>query len=285
MKRIFPYLLSGALGLLATAAGGTDASSTAAGPTAGGGNALTLGQILEHYAAARGGVEAWHKVQTMAWTGHIESGPGGATKVPFLMLFQRPDATRFEMLSAGQHLIRVFDGRNGWKMRPTNAGLPEVSDYNVEDIRYARDAAGLDGPLFDSRAKGVGVGLQGLDSVEGHKAYHLKVTLPSGQAHDDWIDAQSFLELRYDRQSHNASGQVGIVSVYLRNYQTFNGLVLPMTIETGGPASRDTDKMVIEKVALNPMIPESQFAKPTAPKTRHNGVLVNTQPGAPAVTQ
>jgi outer membrane lipoprotein-sorting protein len=247
-------------------------------------SALTVDQILERHVAARGGADAWHKIQTLAWTGHIESGPGGMTKVPFMLLFRRPDSTRFEMLSAGQHLIRVFDGHSGWKMRPNNSGLPEVADYNPEDITYAKDAEGLDGPLFDSRAKGVRVDLVGMDTIEGHQAYRLKVTLPSGQVHDDWIDAQSFLELRYDRQTHSASGRVGTVSVYLRNYQTVSGLVIPMVVETAGAGSKDADRMVIEKVALNPAFTESQFAKPTAPKTRHNGVLVNTQPGAPSVT-
>jgi outer membrane lipoprotein-sorting protein len=254
-----------------------DADASAAGT-------LTVDQILERHIAARGGADAWHKIQTMAWSGHVESGPGGITKVPFMLLFRRPDLTRFEMLSAGQHLIRVFDGHSGWKMRPNNSGLPEVTDYNPEDINYAKDAEGLDGPLFDSRAKGVRVALLGMDSIEGHQAYHLKVTLPSGQVHDDWIDTQTFLELRYDRETRSASGHVGIVSVFLRNYQAFGGLLLPTLVETGGRGSQDTDKMVIEKVALNPAFTESQFAKPTAPKTRHNGVLVNTQPGAPSVT-
>jgi hypothetical protein len=283
MRRLREILLSMLAGVAALppVAGAADAPAKAQAEPA---STLTVDQILERHVAARGGADAWHRIQTMAWTGHIESGPGGTTKVPFMMLFRRPDATRFEILSAGQHLIRVFDGHNGWKMRPNNSGLPEVTDYNPQDISYARDASGLDGPLFDPRSKGVRVALLGMDAIEGQRAYHLKVTLPSGQVHDDWIDAQSFLELRYDRETHSASGQVGIVSVYLRDYQPFGGLVLPTVVETGAAGATGTDRMVIEKVALNPALNESQFAKPTAPKTRHNGVLVNTAPGAPSVT-
>ena len=282
MRRFFVsslILLGGALSLQAAAVGNGDTASQAAA-----GSTLTVEQILERHIAARGGAAAWRHIQTMAWTGHVESGPGGMTKVPFMLLFRRPDSTRFEMLSAGQHLIRVFDGHNGWKMRPNNSGLPEVADYSPQDISYAKDAEGLDGPLFESRAKGVRVDLQGMDSTEGHQAYHLKVRLPSGQVHDDWIDAQTFLELRYDRETHGASGQVGTVSVYLRNYQTVGGLVIPMLVETSGSGSKDTDRMVIEKVSLNSAFTENQFTKPTAPKTRHNGVLVNTAPSSPSVT-
>ena len=116
-----------------------------------------------------------------------------------------------------------------------------------------------------------------IHSVDGHRAYHLKLTLPSGQVRDDWIDAQSFLELRYDRATRNAVGATGIVSVYLRNYQTINGLVMPLLIETGGPASRDTDRMIVEKIALNPTFDNAQFTRPTVPSTRRRGAVVNTQ--------
>ncbi len=263
MTRIFPWILTGALALLASAAGA--------------GDALTADQIIDRNVAARGGLEAWRKIQTMGWTGRIESGPGGISKIPFLMLFRRPDAMRFEILQEGQRAVRVFDGGKGWKLIPVAGSIPELKDYTAEEISFARDAAGLDGPLFDSKSKGVSIALQGMDIVEGHSAFRLKVTLPSGQVHDEWIDAQSYLELRYDRATRNAAGMSAVVSVYYRNYQTINGLLIPLLIETGGTASKDTDKMIIEKIALNPTIEASQFAKPTSLPTRRKGVLVNTQ--------
>jgi len=134
--------------------------------------------------------------------------------------------------------VRIFDGTQGWKLRSTTAGPPEASDYSAEEISFALDAGGLDGPLIDSKSKGIDVALLGVDSVEGHRAYHLKVTLQTGHAQDAWIDAQSFLELRYDRETYSAAGLRGIVPVYLRNYQTLDGLLIPALIETGGQPQR-----------------------------------------------
>ena len=253
-------------GLLATVA----AAAPAAPP------ALTVGQIIERNIAARGGAENWKKVQTVAWTGHVETGPDGISKAPFVMMFRRPDSTRFEILTEGQRSVRIFDGHKGWKLRPASNGAPDVKEYNPEELSYARDAAGLDGPLFDYQAKGVSVVLAGIDSVEGHQAYRLGLTMPSGQTRSDWIDAQSFLELKYERATRNATGQSGSVSVYYRNYQTVQGLVMPFMIETGGAADKDTDKMVIEKIALNPALEASLFAKPAVPGARHKGVVVDT---------
>ena len=279
MKRTISCMLSGMLGLTAMAA---IASGEVAG--AGPGGPLTVNQILVRYVTARGGAEAWRKIHAMGWTGRIESGPGGISKTPVLMMFRRPNATRFEVIEQGQHSVRAFDGSKGWKSTPTADGIPEVSDYSADEISFARDAAGLDGPLFDPTAKGIKVALKGMDSVEGHRAYHLKITLPSGQLRDDWIDAQSFLELRYDRETHSVAGATGVASVYLRNYQSFEGLVIPLTIETGAGNAQYTDKMIIQKIALNPAVSDSQFARPTVPVEHHAGVVVDTRSAGAAGT-
>lgn len=239
---------------------------------------LSAEQILDRYQDARGGA-VWQKIQTMAWTGHVESGPGGMNKSPFLMLFKRPDATRFEVLAQGQHLVRAFNGAKGWKLQPTNGGLPQVQHYSATELSYARDACGLDGPLANYRSKGVTVSLQGRETVDGHEAYRLSVTLPSGQTRTDWIDAQSFLELQYDRVPRNAAGRSAAVSVHYRDYHNVKGLVMPFTIETQGTAGHDTDKMIIEKIAINPKLEESQFAEPTGPGDQRRGVLVDTAAG------
>lgn len=242
-------------------------------------HSLTVDQIIDRYVSARGGAEAWQKIQTMAWTGHAESGSGGVNKTPFVMLFKRPDATRFEVIVQGQHLVRAFDGARGWKLKPTNSGVPEVKHYSAEELTYARDAGGLEGPLVDFRAKGVRIELQGKERVEGHEAYRLRLTLPSGQMRADWIDAQSFLELKYEREARKRAGPPVTVSVYYRNYQTVQGLVMPFTIETAGAASKDTDQMIIEKIAINPVLEESLFSEPSQPGKGHGGVLIDTTKG------
>src|SRR6266481_5711654 len=244
---------------------------------------LTADQIVDRYVEARGGIEAWRKIQTMAWTGHIESGPAGSPAVPFLMLFKRPNQTHYEVLMQNQKSLRIFDGSQGWKLRPTAQGAPEAQIYTPDEVSFARDACGLDGPLVDYKAKGVTVALRGTGMVEGHRAYRLQVTLPSGQSHDDWIDAQNFLELKYDRVVHDTAGQSGVVSVYYRNYQTIKGLVMPFTIETGGAATKATDRMIIEKFAINPTLDDAQFARPAVASRHRNGVPIDTRtPSAPA---
>ncbi len=236
---------------------------------------LTADQIIARHVEASGGAQAWRDIKTMGWTGRIESGRVGNYGVPFLLVFKRPNSTHFEIMAQNQKSLRVFDGTTGWKLRPTDQGKPEWQNYTAEEVRFAQDAAGLDGPLFDYKDKGVSVVLKGTGTIEGHTAYRLEVTLPSGQTRTDWIDAQSFLELRYDRMVRDAAGRQGPVSVYYRNHQKIQGLVLPLTIETGDVAGKLTDKMMIDKIALNPTLPDNAFTKPIVPQ-RRGGVIIDT---------
>lgn len=225
---------------------------------------LTATQVIEKNVAARGGLDAWRKIQTMVWIGHVEAANAPASRMSFILEQKRPNKTRFEIRAQNQLSQRIYDGENGWKMRPSASGKPEVLPFTPEELSFARDGQGIDGPLIDYAAKGVAITLDGVDQVEGRKAYRLNVGLPSGASHHVWIDAQNFLEIKYDRRSRNALGQVGTMSVFYRDYHTIEGLQMPLTIETVGEAAKP-ERMVIERVALNPPLEDRMFARPRPP--------------------
>jgi hypothetical protein len=229
---------------------------------------LTAEQIVEKNVAARGGLDAWRKVQTMVWTGHIQNGNPAAPIEAFIFELKRPNKTRFEITADHQKTLRVFDGVAGWKARTAATGAPTLRPYSPLELRSAHDAQGLDGLLIDHQAKGIKVGLDGADDIEGRRAYRLTVTLPSGSMRHVWIDAQTFLELKYDRESHAAAGRSVTVSVFYRNFRAIDGLQMPMTIEAEAGAGRVTEKMTIDDVTLNPTLSDAHFEKPNAPHGR-----------------
>jgi hypothetical protein len=230
---------------------------------------LTAQQIVEKNQAARGGLEAWRKIQTMVWAGHMES-PGDATpRVTFVLQQKRPNKTRFELNAMGQRTLRVFDGKHGWKARPSQDGRPDVQPFTPQEVRFAQEATVIDGPLMDAgNDKRIAVELDGVDQVEGHKAYRLIVRTPSGQRHNVWVDAQSFLDIKYDRTSYSRDGGPTTVSVYLRDYKAVEGVQIPSLIETGNGSKRGTEKLVIEKIALNPALDNRLFVRPGEPNRR-----------------
>jgi hypothetical protein len=242
--------------------------------------ALTAVQIVERNVAARGGLEAWHKVDTMVWAGHVETPGGAMAQVPFVLQQKRPNKTRFELNAMGQRTLRVFDGKRGWRVRPGQDGRPDVQPFSAEELRFAQGEVVIDSPLFGYESKRVAVDLDGIDEVEGRKAYRLIVRTSSGQPHNVWIDAQTFLDLKYDRTSVDKAGVPRTVSVFYRDYKTVDGLQIPGMIETGAPG-RATEKMVIEKIALNPPLDDRLFGRPGVPHRRAE-VTIDPEPVPPA---
>jgi hypothetical protein len=236
---------------------------------------LTAAQIVEKNVAARGGLEAWRKIQSMVWVGHIERPNTDAPSLPYVLEQKRPNKTRFEIKARNQTWVRIYDGARGWKLRPARNGMPEVVPYTTVELLSAQNGQGIDGPLMDHQAKGIAVTLEGVDDVEGNKAYRLNVKFPSGASNHVWIDAQTFLEVKYDRQSRNATGQTGTVSVYYRDYRSMEGLQIPFTIESGAGTGKLADKMMIDKILLNPPLEDQMFAKPNVPLKR-NAVSIDT---------
>lgn len=242
---------------------------------------VEVAEIVRRNAAARGGVEAWKRLQTMAWTGHIETGARAGPKLQFLLEQKRPGKTRFELLTDGQRSIRIYDGRGGWKLRPNPAnGRPELAPYSEDEVLFARTAPVIDGPLMDAVARAAVVTLAGQGEVEGRRAYVLKVDLPSGGEQRIWVDAETFLELRHDRQLRAGRGRAGAVTVLFREYRAFEGLKLATEIETGAGMGGAANKLVIERVALNPDIDDHAFARPDIPTSRRNSVIVDTRGAA-----
>jgi len=244
--------------------------------------ALSAAQIVEKNVAARGGLDAWRKINTMAWAGHIESGNVPGAALPFVLEMKRPDKTRFEIHVQNQRSVRMYDGTHGWKLRPARDGQPDLQPYTSEELKFAHDAEGIDGPLMDSQAKGVSVALEGVEEVGGNKAYRLAVKLPSGASRHVWIDAQSFLEVQSDREAHNAVGMSGTVTVHYRDYRTIDGVQIPFMIESGGSASQATDKMVIDRIALNPPLEDWMFARP---EVRQPHPMIRAAAGLPNLTR
>jgi hypothetical protein len=231
-------------------------------------------------------MEAWQKIQTMAWVGHVESAGSASRTLPFLLELKRPNKTRFEISALNQRSVRIYDGRDGWKVKPAANGKLTVEGYSAEELKFAREAQVIDGPVMDYVHKGLTFTLEGEEELDGRKTYRLGVQQAGGPGQHVWIDGETFLELKYERAARNVAGMPGLVPVYLRNYQNFEGLQLPTTIETGSVPARaehsGTDKMVIEKIALNPPFEDDQFARPRLPGMRNKVVIdARTSPPAP----
>lgn len=222
---------------------------------------LSAEQIVEKNVAARGGLSAWHSVQTLTVSGKLDAGGTDNHQLPFVMKLKRPNKSRMEIVFNDQTAVQVYDGSQGWKVRPfLNRG--DIEPYTAEQAKSAAAEDALDGPLVDYAAKGTKVDFVGSEPVEGHAAYKLKLTSRGGLQRNVWIDAASFLELKIDGEPRVLDGRPHKVAIYYRDYQSERGLMMPRLLETAVEGVKVNHKMEISKVAVNDMLDDALFQKP-----------------------
>ena len=246
------------------------AASSAGTAQAAAASHMSAAQIVERNVAARGGLQAWHAVNAMTMSGQIEAGGTKNTRLPFTMTMKRPHKSRFEIRFNEQTAFQIYDGTQGWKVRPF-LGRDEVEPYTPAEIKSAAASAELDGPLIDYASKGSRVDAQGMDQVEGHRAYVLKLTTKDNTSRRIWIDASSFLELKIDGEPRKLDGRMHDVAIFYRDYRKENGLVIPHTLETVVSGVKPTHKLTIDHVAVNPPANDTLFAKPQLAMTKVPG--------------
>jgi outer membrane lipoprotein-sorting protein len=166
-----------------------------------------------------------------------------------------------ELVFENDTSVQVYDGTKGWKLRPY-LGRRTVEPYSPEELTAAGFESELDGPLVDSAAKGNKVELEGVEKVENHGAYKLKVTMKGGQVQHMWLDTGTFLEVKLQGTPRRMDRKMRNVWIYLRDYRSVNGLMIPYVMETAVEGNKATHQMVIEKVTVNPKLDDSRFAKP-----------------------
>jgi hypothetical protein len=222
---------------------------------------LSAAQIVDRNVAARGGLQAWRAVGSMSMSGKIDVGGKQETSLPFVMTMKRPHKSRFELRFQEQTSVQVYDGVQGWKVRPY-LGRDEVEPFTPAEAKSAAASTELDGALIDYAAKGTTVELQGMEAVEGHNAYKLKVTMKDHVERHIWIDAKSFLELKIEGEPRKLDGRMHNVVIYYRDYKTENGLVVPYLLETVVTGAKASHKISIQHVTVNPPTTDAMFAKP-----------------------
>ncbi len=269
----------------------------AAAETKSAGAKLTAAQVGERNIAARGGRAPWHAIRTMSWSGKLDAGRVDSqarsqnyvstammtekakrmavlkaaeaekseapkqVQLPFVLEMKRPDKSRVEIVFAGKTAVQVYDGKEGWKLRPF-LNRDDWEPFSPEELKASAGQWQLDGPLLDYTAKGTKVELDGMEAVDGSDAYKLKLTMKDGGVQHVWIDAKSFLDVKVEGTPRRMDGKMRTVWIYQRDFRKVDGVMVPFLLETAVDGYRDMHKMVIEKVSVNPALNDAAFSKP-----------------------
>jgi outer membrane lipoprotein-sorting protein len=224
--------------------------------------AQTSEYITDKALAARGGLDKIRAVQAERVSGHISFGADA--EGPFVVELKRPRKMHMEFTVQGGTMVRVYDGKSaGWTVNPF-AGKNTPEPIPEEELKNISEESDFDGPLVDYKAKGNHIELVGKDKVEGKETYRLKLTTKNGDVRFYLFDSETFLLLKWEGK-RKIKDQQSPVESYFRDYHDVGGLQFAFEIDSGASAEEINQKILIDKIELNPEISESRFIKPPAP--------------------
>ena len=225
-------------------------------------SAQTADEIVNKVLAARGGVARIKAVHSQRISGTINFGPGADG--PFLVELERPGKMHIEVTVQGQTLVRSYDGKaTGWILNPFTENKT-VQPMSAEDISNISDESDFDGPLVDYKQKGNLIALVGKEDVDGKPAYRLKLTNKKGDMRNYFFDADTFRLIKWEGTRKVGDRDVPWESVF-HDYREVDGLQFAFEIDSDAPGTGQAQKIIADKIEVNPEIDESHFGKPAAP--------------------
>lgn len=222
---------------------------------------LTIAQVLARVYTARGGLMKLRALQSQRVSGTISFGNDASG--PFFVEFRRPLKMHMELTVQNQTVIRIFDGKEGWANNPFT-GKINPEPMSEEDLKNINEEADFEGPLVDYRKKGNKLELVGKDKVEDKDVWRVQLTTKAGDVRYYLFDATTFLLLKWEGK-RQVQGKETPIQSYYRDYREVGGMKFAFAIDSGSSPTDLTQKIIIEKIELNPQVPESQFAKPGTP--------------------
>jgi len=223
----------------------------------------TADELIAKNIQARGGLEKMKAIKTMRMTGKFEGGGGFTASVG--QENERPDLIRETFSLQGMTAVQAYDGSTGWQIQPFG-GKKDPELMGEDDLRDLLLDADFDGPLVDYKEKGSTVEYLGHDVVDGDDALRLKITLKNGDIIYDYLDPDTFIEIRKEIQQF-IRGSVRDRVVGLGSYKPVNGVMYPFSVSQGPKSHPDDQTTTVQKMEANVMIDPADFALPASLKT------------------
>ncbi len=223
----------------------------------------TADDLIAKNIQAKGGIEKIKAIKTLRMAGKFEGGGGFTAAVT--QENERPDLVRETFTLQGMTAVQAYDGTTGWQIQPFG-GKKDPELLGEDDMRDLLLDADFDGPLVDCKEKGNTVEYLGHDVVDGDDALRLKVTLKNGDIIYDYLDPDTFIEIRKEIQQF-IRGSVRDRVVNLGSYKPVAGVMFPFSISQGTKSNPDAQTDTVQKMEANVAIDPADFALPASLRT------------------
>jgi hypothetical protein len=225
----------------------------------------TVDELLDKYAAARGGLDKLSGIKSIYMEGARQM-MGNEVTVKVTKEQGKLSRTEFEM-GAGNGFMLITD-KEGWNMfsmrSPTPTQLPE------DAVKAQQTELDIAGPLVNCTAKGHKAELVGKEPLEGTDCYKIKLTTAQGKEVMYWLDAKSYLLLQSSvkRTGRGGAAAEGEMLTLYGDYKAVDGILFPHTIQNkmtgntqGGGGGMANGSTTFDKIELNGTV-DAKLYKP-----------------------
>jgi hypothetical protein len=221
--------------------------------------AQTAEELVQKNIAAKGGMDKIKAIKTVRMAGKLDAAGGFTGAVG--QENKRPDLVRETFTLQGMTQLQAYDGSTGWAIRPFG-GKKDPQLMGEDDMHDLVIDADFDGPLVDYKEKGNKVEYLGHDIVDGDDALRLKVTLKNGDIVYYYLDPDTYLEIRTERQEF-IRGSVQENVTDLGSYKPVAGVMFPFSV-SGGPKNDPTNWQTVtyQRIEADVPLEDSDFAVP-----------------------
>ena len=223
----------------------------------------TAEELIQKNIEAKGGTEKIKAIKTVRLTGKLDAGGGFTAAVG--QENKRPNLVRETFTLQGMTQVQAYDGSSGWQIRPFG-GRKDPQFMGEDDVRDLLIDSDFDGPLVDYKEKGNQVEYLGHDVVDGDDALRLKITLKNGDIIYDYLDPDTFIEIRKEIQQF-IRGSVRDRVVGYGSYKPVDGVMYPFSISQGPKNHPDEQTITVQKMDPNVKIDPADFMLPASLRT------------------
>lgn len=216
--------------------------------------AQSVDEIVDKHIAAMGGKDKLKGMKSSYTEGIMEMH---GMEVPVKLWVVNDKAVRMELEIMGNTNIQVATRKDGWMKMPV-MGMNDPKPMDAAMVKVMQPRLDLAGELFDYKAKGRKVTLEGKETTDGVEAYKLKVTHPDGTEVNLFIDASTYY-LDKMQGGVKAQGKEATFVVTFSDYKkTSNGYAYPGSVsETPGGS-----KISFTKMEVNNPVNDTLFQMP-----------------------
>ena len=216
----------------------------------------TADELVAKYLAARGGQDKIKAVNTARIAGNLSTQ---GMDMALSVTTKRPNKMRQEIAMQGQKMIQAFDGVTVWGVNPmTGDTTPKTLDGPQADL--IRTQSLFDGPLVGYKERGDTLEVVGPATVEGAKAWNLKLTRKDGKSMNIMLDAETGLERQWTT-TMDQGGMTLEIQTLMGDYQATDGLQVARSMKTmmGG---QQVATLSFTSVEFNVPVDDAEFAMP-----------------------